>query len=50
MKRSLANYAHYVCPAVILVLITFILWYEYNLWDECLDTNSFWYCLRVLGK
>lgn len=23
-------------------------WYEYNLWSECLSTNSFFYCARVL--
>lgn len=24
------------------------IWYEWNLWSECLGTNSFFYCLRVL--
>lgn len=23
---------------------------EVKLWGECRETNSFWYCMRVLGK
>jgi hypothetical protein len=32
------------------ILITFVLWYEVTVWTECRQTNSFMYCLRVLGN
>lgn len=25
-------------------------WYEISLWNECRDTNSWYYCIRVLGR
>ncbi len=25
-------------------------WWQYSLWAECRQTNSFFYCLRVLNK
>lgn len=28
----------------------FVIWLEYNAWNECLDTNSFWYCIRILDR
>ncbi len=38
---------------VILGIATFIGlvgWFQYSLWSECRQTNSFFYCLRVLNK
>lgn len=31
-------------------LIAFGLWYEIASWNECLQTQSWWYCLRILGR
>lgn len=36
--------------ALLFLIIALGLWWEAASWSECLDTNSFWYCLRVLGK
>lgn len=37
---------------VLLVLLFFIgiVFYEISVWKECLQTNSWWYCLRIIGK
>lgn len=34
---------------VILILAASVAW-EYSVWEECRQTNSFLYCLRVLSK
>lgn len=41
--------------AVIFVLLVVVgvvgaIWVEISLWRECRQTNSFFYCLRVLNK
>lgn len=38
--------------AIAAVLLIFVLlgWYEVSVWGECLEKNSWWYCLRILGK
>ena len=28
----------------------FVIWLEVNAWNECLETNSFWYCIRILDR
>ncbi len=38
-----------IAVAVILV-IGGCTYFEYSLWHECRATNSFFYCLRVLGN
>jgi cytochrome oxidase assembly protein ShyY1 len=38
---------------VVLVFATLIslgIWWQVSLWDECRSTNSFWYCVRILGR
>jgi len=32
-----------------LALIFFLGYYEVSIWGECLQTNSVWYCMRVLS-
>lgn len=32
------------------MLIVGLVWYEYKVWGNCLNTNPFWYCLRILSK
>lgn len=36
--------------ALLFLLVALGIWWEISSWSECLDSNSFWYCLRVLGK
>jgi len=36
--------------AVPLLLIAIGIKYEMDLWEECRQDHSFWYCARVLGK
>jgi hypothetical protein len=39
--------------AIILAVITFVglgIWYEMEMWNECRQTNSLWYCMRILNK
>jgi hypothetical protein len=31
------------------LVIGFILWAEYGLWQECLVDHSFFYCWRTIG-
>lgn len=31
-------------------LIALGIGYEVMLWSECLDTNSVWFCMRVLSQ
>ena len=33
----------------LMVVIVFVVWWEIGLWNECRETNSFWYCLRILN-
>lgn len=38
---------------IVLIAIALIvggIWWEVASWGECLGTNSWWYCLRLLGK
>jgi len=35
--------------AAIVTIIAAIIWYEASIWSECLATNSWWYCFRILG-
>jgi hypothetical protein len=32
------------------LFIAAVVSYEVMVWRECLDTNSFFYCMRVLSK
>lgn len=36
--------------ALIALFIALGFWWEVSSWVECRETNSFWYCLRILGK
>jgi len=36
--------------ACLLAVIVTAMWLEMQVWDECRQTNSFWYCMRVLSK
>jgi hypothetical protein len=33
-----------------LLIAGLVVWWEISSWSECRETNSFWYCLRILGK
>lgn len=33
----------------LVVIILFALYYEVSVWRECRQTNSWFYCMRVLG-
>lgn len=47
MKATLTLFA--ILAGVVIVIGGGIAW-EVSLWHECRATNSFWYCMRVLGK
>lgn len=34
----------------IFAIVLAAVWFEMQVWDECRQTNSFWYCMRVLSK
>lgn len=36
--------------ALVVALLILIGWYEYSLWSRCLQTDPWWYCLRVLVR
>ena len=36
--------------AFVLAIALLIGWYEITVWEECRVTNSFMYCMRVLGR
>jgi len=55
MKRK--NKDALVISTIFVLLVLFIavcisggVYWEISLWKECRVTNSFWYCVRVLGK
>ncbi len=31
-------------------LFGLLVWFQYSLWSECRQTNSWFYCARVLNK
>jgi hypothetical protein len=31
------------------LVVALAIWYEVSMWNECRETNSFFYCMRVLG-
>jgi hypothetical protein len=38
---------------IVIGIVAFLglaVWYEVEMWSECRQTNSFWYCMRVLSK
>lgn len=41
---------YWLAPIFAFTLVGFIVWLEVRTWNECLDSNTFWYCLRVLDK
>lgn len=40
----------YLAITAFLLVVSFAFWLEYVAWNECLEKNSFWYCVRLLGK
>ena len=41
---------YYVGLAFALLIVGFVVWLEVKSWNECLETNSWFYCMRILGK
>jgi hypothetical protein len=41
-----------VIGALLLIALVLggVLFYEVAVWSECRQTNSWWYCLRILSK
>lgn len=39
-----------IAIGLIVVVLALIGWYEYSVWGECLEKNSWWYCFRILAK
>jgi hypothetical protein len=35
--------------AVSIAILALMIWYEIAVWQECLATNHWFYCLRVLS-
>lgn len=51
MKRSTKDTLTFAALAIVTVGAVCIgIYYEMAMWQECRETNSFWYCMRVLGK
>lgn len=40
----------YGAAAAIAAFFAFLLWWNVSLWSECRETNSFFYCVRILGR
>ena len=34
----------------VVALFGFVIWYEITVWRHCLQTDPWWYCLKVLGR
>lgn len=34
----------------LVLVVSLGVWYEVELWQECRATNSWFYCMRVLGR
>jgi hypothetical protein len=35
---------------LIVVVVGSVVYYELAVWGECRQTNTWWYCLRILSK
>lgn len=33
-----------------IAVLALAVWMEIQVWDECRETHSFWYCMRTLNK
>lgn len=33
----------------VIIIFGLLIWYEISVWGECLTTNSWWYCLRIIN-
>jgi hypothetical protein len=36
--------------ALFVGLVGFSIWMHVGIWNECRETNSFWYCVKVVGR
>ena len=36
--------------AVAIAVLTLAVWMQIEVWNECRETHSFWYCMRTLNK
>ena len=36
-----------ICAVAVLAILVYM---EVQVWDECREKNSFWYCMRVMHK
>lgn len=49
--NAIKNALSYLAVAAVVILVVgLVFMYEYSMWEECRQTNSFWYCMRVLSK
>jgi hypothetical protein len=35
---------------VVLIVVAVSVYLEISVWNECRQTNSFWYCMRMMSK
>lgn len=47
MKDKIKFYG--IILGILAVIALAFLW-EVNIWNECRETNSFWYCVRVVSR
>ena len=51
LAREMTKYKALALPLVVTAcFLAALIWWEMSLWDECRQTNSFWYCVRILSR
>jgi len=43
----MSKYAFWIYGLIVALLVVGAITLEVYSWNECLDTNSFWYCFRL---
>lgn len=53
MKKPLMKKNDWILLLVIVVVLIWVsvsVYLEISVWKECRQTNSFWYCMRMMSK
>ena len=50
MSKRTAYVVPIACIVFVLALLTAVTWISVSVWQECRETNSFFYCLRLISR
>lgn len=50
MEKMTQNFPVIALCAAAAVLLVLGIWWEISIWNECRETNSYMYCVRLMGR